>query len=195
MSDNKTPETEDVENEAVDQPVEAEVAAETDQTEAADQTESCEAVQDDIDSQVETLQNELITAKEDVIRAQAEMANVRRRAEKDVENARRYSIEKVAKDILPVVDNLERALAAAGEEKTPVTEGVELTLKSLLSTLEKNKIEAINPSGEPFDPELHEAISMVPNPELESNTVMDVVQKGYTLYGRVIRAAMVVVSQ
>jgi molecular chaperone GrpE len=135
------------------------------------------------------------TAKEDVIRAQAEMANVRRRAEKDVENARRYSIEKIAKDILPVVDNLERALAAAGEESNAVTEGVELTLKSMLSTLEKHKIEVINPVGEPFDPDQHEAISMVPNPDMEPNTVMDVVQKGYSLYGRVIRAAMVVVAQ
>ena len=146
------------------------------------------------DEEMEALQNAVATAKEDVIRAQAEMANVRRRAEKDVENARRYSGEKFAKDILPVVDNLERALAAA-EDKNSVTEGVELTLKSLISTLEKHHITPIEPAGEPFDPDLHEAISMVPNPDMEPNTVMDVVQKGYKLYDRVIRAAMVVVSQ
>lgn len=188
MSDNETPKAEDVNLEDVvsEQTVAEDVAAE--QPEVVDAEEAR-------DDEIEALKDEVATAKEDVIRAQAEMANVRRRAEKDVENARRYSIEKIAKDILPIVDNLERALAAAGDEKSAVTEGVELTLKSMLSTLEKHKIEAINPVGEPFDPDQHEAISMVPNPDMESNTVMDVVQKGYTLYGRVVRAAMVVVAQ
>ncbi len=144
---------------------------------------------------IESLKDELQGAKDEAVRAKAEMQNVRRRAEKDVENARRYSIEKIAKDIVNVVDNLERALESAGEEKSAFTEGVELTLKSFIDTLDRQGISQIAPEGEPFDPQMHEAISMVPNPDAEPNTVLNVVQKGYTLNGRVIRAAMVVVSQ
>lgn len=158
-----------------------------------EQAENAQA--EDLAMKIAELETQLATAKEDVVRAQAEMQNVRRRAEKDVENARRYSLERMAKEILPVVDNLERALDNAGEEKSPFTEGVELTLKTLTDVLGKQSIEQLNPIGEPFDPQQHEAISMVPNPDAEPNTILNVVQKGYTLNGRVIRAAMVVVCQ
>lgn len=144
---------------------------------------------------LEALQDELLGAKDDVIRANAEMQNVRRRAEKDVENARRYALEKMAKDLLAVVDNLERTLDSVGEETSPFIEGVELTLKSFIDVLARQNIEQINPVGEPFDPQLHEAISMVPNPDAEDNSVLTVAQKGYTLNGRVIRAAMVIVCK
>jgi molecular chaperone GrpE len=100
--------------------------------------------------------------------------------------------------LLPVVDNLERALeATAGDDAAlgPIAEGVELTLKSFLDVLGKNNIEVVDPQGEPFDPNLHQAMSMVENNEVEPNTVVAVVQKGYTLNGRLVRPAMVMVSK
>ncbi|MEL0636653.1 nucleotide exchange factor GrpE [Marinomonas sp. TI.3.20] len=134
--------------------------------------------------------------KEAALRAQADAQNVRRRAELDVEKAHKFGLEKFAKSIVNVADNLERALTSAPEtgESDPVREGVELTLKDLLETLARFEVKPVDPHGEPFNPELHQAITMVPNPELEPNTVMDVVQKGYTLHGRILRPAMVVVS-
>ena len=127
----------------------------------------------------------------------AEAQNARRRAEQDVEKARKFALERFSGDLLPVVDNLERALQAAAEapEANAIAEGVDLTLRSFLDVLKKNGIEQVDPGGEPFNPELHQAMTMVPNPDLEPNTVMDVMQKGYTLNGRLLRPAMVVVSK
>lgn len=139
---------------------------------------------------------EVAQYKEAALRAHADAQNVRRRAEQDVEKAHKFGIEKFAKSIVSVADNLERALTstpATGEEDL-VREGVELTLKDLLETLARFEVKVVDPHGEPFNPELHQAMTMVPNPELEPNTVMDVVQKGYTLQGRLLRPAMVVVS-
>ncbi|MDG1310857.1 MAG: nucleotide exchange factor GrpE [Porticoccaceae bacterium] len=149
-------------------------------------------------SETDQLRAQAAVANDQVLRVQAEMQNVRRRAERDVENAHKYALDKFAADLLPVVDNLERALSAidsADEGQKPVAEGIELTLKSFLDVLVRFKIEAIDPAGQPFDADLHQAVSMVPNPDLEHNTVMDVFQKGYTLNGRLVRPAMVVVSQ
>jgi molecular chaperone GrpE len=146
----------------------------------------------------EQLLEQVASAKDQVLRVQAEMQNVRRRAERDVENAHKYALDKFTSDLLPVVDNLERALAtidSADEAQKAVSEGLELTLKSFMEVLSRHKIEAIDPAGQPFDADLHQAVSMVPNPDLEPNTVMDVFQKGYTLNGRLVRPAMVVVSQ
>ncbi len=139
---------------------------------------------------------EVAQYKEAALRVHADAQNVRRRAEQDVEKAHKFGIEKFAKAIVGVADNLERALAstAATDEEDLVREGVELTLKDLLETLARFEVKAIDPHGEPFNPELHQAMTMVPSPELEPNTVMDVVQKGYTLHGRLLRPAMVVVS-
>jgi molecular chaperone GrpE len=146
---------------------------------------------------VEHLTEELAAAREATLRAHAEAQNARRRAEQDVERARKYALERFTSDLLPVVDNLERALDAAAEapEANAIAEGVDLTLRSLLDVLRKNGIETVDPASEPFDPKLHQAMTMVPNPELEPNTVMDVMQKGYTLNGRLLRPAMVVVSK
>ena len=133
-----------------------------------------------------------------VLRAQAEALNVKRRAEQDVEKARKFALEQFAKDLLPVVDNLERALeAASGDDEAvrPIAEGVELTLKSFLDAMAKYKIEVVDPQGEPFDPNLHQAMSMVENNEVEPNSVIAVMQKGYTLNGRLVRPAMVMVSK
>jgi molecular chaperone GrpE len=149
------------------------------------------------DSIGDVLTEEIALLKEQVLRAHADAQNVRRRSEQDVEKARKFALEKFVADLLPVADNLERAIAAGNPEdetQKAVLEGVELTLKSLQDTLKKYKVEMVDPAGEPFDPQLHQAMTMVPNPDMEPNTVMDVFQKGYTLNGRLVRPAMVVVS-
>jgi len=147
---------------------------------------------------VENLQQEVADAKDAALRAQADAQNAKRRAELDVERARKFALERFCSELLPVVDNLERALEAAsgGEEAIkPIAEGVELTLKSFLDALRKFNIETVDPQGEPFDPNLHQAMSMVENPDVEPNTVIAVMQKGYTLNGRLVRPAMVMVSK
>jgi len=147
---------------------------------------------------VENLQQEVADAKDAALRAQADAQNAKRRAEQDVERARKFALERFCSELLPVVDNLERALEAAsgGEEAIkPIAEGVELTLKSFLDALRKFNIETVDPQGEPFDPNLHQAMSMVENPDVEPNTVIAVMQKGYTLNGRLVRPAMVMVSK
>ena len=164
----------------------------------AELLDEIEAEQEEQQPVSEQLLEQVAKANDQVLRVQAEMQNVRRRAERDVESAHKFALDKFAADLLPVVDNLERALAAidtADEGQKSVAEGLELTLKSFVEVLVRYKIEAIDPAGQPFDAELHQAVSMVPNPDLEANTVMDVFQKGYTLNGRLVRPAMVVVSQ
>lgn len=193
-------EIEDNPAEPVLEPTEAEPEEPTAADEAGDAAAAAgEAVGDINDAEVtlEHLQAELEAAKDAALRAQAEALNARRRSEQDVEKARKYALERFAGEILSVVDNLERALAAAGDDEAtrPIAEGVDLTLKGLVEVLGKFNIEAHDPAGEPFDPQLHQAMTMVPNPDMEPNTVMDVMQKGYTLNGRLIRPAMVVVSK
>lgn len=152
-----------------------------------------------LEDQVSDLEDQLAAAKDQALRAAAEMQNVRRRAEQDVEKAHKFGMEKLCSELLTVVDNLERAQQeAAGvddEALKPVLEGIELTHKSFLDVLAKFNLEAVDPAGEPFDPQLHQAMTMVENPDCEPNTVMDVMQKGFTLHGRLLRPAMVVVSK
>lgn len=150
-----------------------------------------------LEAVIDKLQADLAQAEDASLRAMADAQNVKRRAEQDVEKARKFALEQFSKDLLPVVDNLERALAAGGEEQAikPIAEGVELTLKSFLDVLKKFHIEAVDPAGEPFDHELHQAIGMLPNADVEPNTVLEVMQKGYTLNGRLMRPAMVMVSK
>ncbi len=153
---------------------------------------------EDLLAEVESLRAELDQVKEQSLRAAAEAQNIRRRAEQDVEKAHKFGVEKFINDMLPVADNLERAIEASaveGVEVSSVIEGVELTLKTLIDGLNRQKVEPINPEGEPFNPELHQAMTMVPNPDVEPNTVINVFQKGYTLNGRLVRPAMVVVSK
>ncbi|AJQ97438.1 nucleotide exchange factor GrpE [Gynuella sunshinyii] len=141
---------------------------------------------------------EIAALKEQLLRVHADMQNLRRRMEKDVEAAHKFGQEKLIKELLPVMDNLERALEAAPQEErdsNPVLEGVNMTLGLFTSALNKSDVHAINPEGEPFDPQLHQAMSMVDNPEVEPNTVIAVMQKGYTLAGRLVRPAMVMVSK
>ena len=174
-------------------------ASEAELTESvSDEEIELELLQDEQLSETEQLQQQVAEANDQVLRVQAEMQNVRRRVERDVENAHKYALDKFSADLLPVVDNLERALSAISaddESQKAVAEGIELTLKSFVDVLARFKIEPIDPAGQPFDANLHQAVSMVPNPDLEPNTVMDVFQKGYTLNGRLIRPAMVIVSK
>jgi molecular chaperone GrpE len=138
---------------------------------------------------------ELAKAKDQLLRTVAEMENVRRRAQRDVENAHKFAVEKLLSDLLPVVDSLEKAEEAAKstDNAASMAEGIGLSLKLFVSILEKAGVVMIDPFGEPFDPQLHEAMAMVPNPDTEPNTVMDVMQRGYTLNGRLVRAAKVIV--
>lgn len=137
--------------------------------------------------------------KDEVLRVQAEMQNLRRRTEQDVEKAHKYGQEKLSTELLAVMDNLERALQVNmdrdDEAVKGLLKGVELTLKSFVDCFKKFSIEQIDPLGEPFDPQLHQAMSMQENPNVEPDTVTAVMQKGYTLHGRVIRPAMVIVSK
>lgn len=179
---------------------EADAISDKDQVNAEIEAELLDEIESSEEQQPvsEQLLEQVASAKDQVLRVQAEMQNVRRRAERDVENAHKYALDKFTADLLPVVDNLERALAtidSSDEAQKGVSEGLELTLKSFMEVLARHKIEAIDPAGQPFDADLHQAVSMVPNPDLEANTVMDVFQKGYTLNGRLVRPAMVVVSQ
>lgn len=151
-----------------------------------------------LEEQLEAAKQAVVGAREQSLRAAAEAQNIRRRAEKDAENARKFALEKFAGDMLPVVDNLDRALASADvadEALKSILEGVELTRKTLVDALARHNVEQLNPVGEPFNPEYHEAMAMVPNPDVEPNSVMDVMQKGYTLNGRLLRAAMVVIAK
>lgn len=132
-----------------------------------------------------------------LLRARADLSNLQRRAERDIENAHKYGLEKFATELLPVVDGLEMGLnAAAADQVDPVKlrEGMELTLKILIAGLEKFGIHEIDPAGEKFDPALHQAMAVQPSPDAEPNTVLAVYQKGYLLNDRLIRPAMVVVS-
>jgi len=136
--------------------------------------------------------------KDSVIRAKAEVDNVRRRSAQDVDKARKFALEKFAGEMLTVVDNLERGLAtidAEDEAQKATFEGVNLTLQGLLSGLEKFGVKAINPQDQPFNPELHQAMSMQEVDGVAPNTVIAVMQKGYELNGRLIRPAMVMVSK
>ncbi|MDO8862592.1 nucleotide exchange factor GrpE [Haliea sp. E1-2-M8] len=144
------------------------------------------------------LEEDLNAARDAALRAQADAQNIKRRAEQDVEKSRKFALESFCKELLPVVDNLERTLAVtAGHDETvkPIIEGVELTLKSFTDALRKFNIEPVDPEGEPFDPQLHQAMSLVENPDVEPNTVIAVMQKGYTLNARLVRPAMVMVSK
>ena len=136
--------------------------------------------------------------KESVLRSQAEMENVRRRASQDVEKAHKFALEKFANELLTSVDNLERAMQAADTENPELKsflEGIELTYKSLTSTLDKFGVKAVGEEGEVFNPDLHQAMSMQESAEHKNNTIIAVMQKGYELNGRLLRPAMVMVAR
>ena len=168
---------------------------------ATAEPQDAEAVEEVPVDEVEVLKAQVQEAQDQVLRTQAEMQNVRRRAEIDVEKAHKFALEKFVKELLPVADSLEKAVEstegqdAGGELVASIREGVEMTLGLFLGSLAKFKVEQLNPVGEPFDPQCHEAMSMVPAPDAEPNTVVAVIQKGYTLNERLVRPAMVVVAK
>ncbi|KGJ92412.1 nucleotide exchange factor GrpE [Thalassotalea sp. ND16A] len=136
--------------------------------------------------------------KDSVIRAKAEVDNMRRRSAQEVDKARKFALEKFAAEMVNVVDNLERGLAtidAESEQQKSTFEGVNLTLQGLTSGLEKFGVKAVDPQDQAFNPELHQAMSMQEVEGVEPNTVIAVMQKGYELNGRLIRPAMVMVSK
>ncbi len=150
------------------------------------------------DDEVEAEGEQLAEAKDQLLRSIAEMENVRRRAQRDVENAHKFAVEKLLADLFPVVDSMEKAIETSenselGEGAKAIADGLSLSLKLFVDTLAKAGVEQIDPLGQPFDPQFHEAMAMVPNPDAEPNSVMDVMQKGYVLNGRLTRAAKVIV--
>lgn len=151
-------------------------------------------------AEITQLENELDQAKllaeknrNDYLRVLAEMENLRRRLERDLEQAHKYALEKMVRELLPVVDSLEKSLEHANDET--LKQGVEMTLNLLLTTLRKFQVTEINPIGQVFNPAHHEAMSAVPSAEHAPNTVIQVLQKGFMLHDRLVRPALVVVSK
>ena len=152
----------------------------------------------ELEAALAAAKDETESRKDAALRAAAEAENVRRRAALDVQKARDFALEKFAGELLPVVDNLERALQtfnAEDESTKGLIEGIEMTLSGFINTLQKFGVEAVDPQGQPFNPEHHEAMGMQESEEHPANTVIAVMQKGYTLNGRLLRPAMVMVSR
>ena len=173
-------------------PVDVEEQAEATEEQVAEQT-----VEEALQVELAAAQDEIAQLKDQMLRVQADAQNVRRRAEQDVEKAHKFGQEKFSRELLSVLDNLERALAATpeSEETIALREGVDMTLQGFLSTLTKFNVEAIDPQGEAFNPEFHQAMAMQENEEFAPNPVMAVMKKGYSLHGRLLRPAMVMVSK
>jgi molecular chaperone GrpE len=200
MADEKSPSHDDVMKDTVDA---SEAPEETTMDEAnvdLDSPDSGDSEQDASadDGDSASLETQVEELREALLRSQADLQNVRRRAERDVENAHKYAVEKFVKDLLAVLDSMDRALELAETTEgfdAAMLEGTQMTHKLLLDTASKHGVESIDPVGETFNPQEHQAMSMVESAEHEPNSVMAVMQKGYKLEGRVIRAAMVVVTK
>ncbi len=155
-----------------------------------------------IDPRITELEQKLLEVqkreREMLLRAKAEVENIRRRTEQDIEKAHKFALERFANELLPVIDNLERTIEVIDRENTEsisILEGLELTLKSFLATVGKYGIKVVADKNVPFNPELHQAMTMIDSQEHEPNQVIDVMQKGYTLNARLLRPAMVIVSK
>lgn len=167
----------------------------TDATENAAEADPRDERIAQLEAELAQLQNGVRDAQ---LRAQAEIENVRRRTELDVEKAHKFALEKFANELLPVIDSLERALEVADKanpELTSMVEGIELTLKSLLDAVRKYGVEVVGETNVPFNPDIHQAMSMMESEEVAPNHVMMVMQRGYTLNGRLLRPAMVAVAK
>jgi molecular chaperone GrpE len=153
---------------------------------------------EDLAVRVEQLEEQLAAAQDQSLRVAAELQNIRRRAEQDVEKAHKFALEKFASDLLPVIDSLERGLELTSpqdESIKAVREGMQLTLKLFADTLKRYQVDVVDPHGEPFNPEHHQAMALQESVDVEPNSVLKVFQKGYLLNGRLLRPAMVVVSK
>jgi len=194
----KSPEQEVELNEEFEQ-MQAEVEAAEKAAEQVDGEEmSPEAEIALLHSELEAAKQTINDQKDSVVRAAADVENMRRRAAQDVEKAHKFALEKFANELLPVIDNLERAIEFSDKENEqlkPVLEGIEMTVKSFNDAVAKFGVEIVNPQGEQFNPEFHQAMSIQPSNDVAPNTVLAVMQKGYTLNGRLLRPAMVMVSK
>ena len=184
-------------NETLDQEIDGQQNAESMQDAADDEAmlESPERNADSLEKQLEDAQAKATENWEQFLRAKAEMDNLRRRNVKDVENAHKYGIEKFVTELLPVMDSMSMGLATEDASAESLREGMELTMSMLVKMMEKLGIEEIDPLNEKFDAEKHQAMTMQPSAEVEPNTVIAVMQKGYALNDRLIRPAMVMVSK
>ena len=182
---------------------------ETESEEASIESETTESAEDAAEMEneevtVESLQTKLAEAQakaddnwDQLVRTRAEMENIRRRSERELVNAHKYALEKFAQELLPVIDSMEMGVAAAMDENTDVSklrEGTEMTLKMFETAIEKFGIKSVHPHGEAFNPDHHQAMTMIDSAEHEPNMIIDVMQKGYLLNERLVRPAMVVVS-
>ena len=168
------------------------------------ESESTTAETENEELTVESLQTKLTEAQakaddnwDQLVRTKAEMENIRRRSERDLINAHKYALEKFAQELLPVIDSMEMGVAAAMDENADVSklrEGTEMTLKMFETAIEKFGIKSVHPHGEAFNPDHHQAMTMIDSDEHEPNVIIDVMQKGYLLNERLVRPAMVVVS-
>ncbi|MFE4112466.1 MULTISPECIES: nucleotide exchange factor GrpE [Kosakonia] len=173
-----------------------------DEVEAVVESDDSAGQVDPRDEKIANLEAQLAEAesreRETVLRIKAEMENLRRRTEQDIEKAHKFALEKFINELLPVIDSLDRALEVADKdnaEMAPMVEGIELTLKNMLDVVKKFGVEVIADTDVPLDPNVHQAIAMVESEEIAAGKVLGVMQKGYTLNGRTIRAAMVTVAK
>ena len=165
---------------------------------SAEQQGSTVAAEDDLVARIAELEEQLAAAQDQALRAVADAQNARRRSEQEVTKAHKFALERFANDLLAVVDSLERGLELSNADDPaikPMRDGMELTLKLFSDTLARHQVVAVDPHGEPFNPELHQAMTMEERDNVEPNTVIKVFQKGYTLNERLLRPAMVVVSK
>ena len=160
-----------------------------------DEAIALKAENDALKAKVSSVDDTLKEIEDQKLRLYAEMENIRRRSQKDVENAHKFGLERFAQSLLPVLDGMEKAIEASKQSDNlkAVSDGVELTMKMLVDTMGKFGINQINPQGETFDPNKHEAMAMQPNPDMTDNQVMSVFQTGYELNNRVVRPARVLV--
>ncbi len=183
---------------AAEQADKPEPADRTDQTAPADATDQAASPEAQLQAEIVALKAKADEHWDRLLRTQAEMENLRKRSQRDIENAHKFALEGFASDLLGVKDSLEMGLNAASQEDGEaggIREGTELTLKLLTQTLEKYNIIEINPLGDKFDPELHQAMNMLEDPNVAPNTVVMVIQKGYQLNGRLLRPALVSVAK
>ncbi|KTF17977.1 nucleotide exchange factor GrpE [Pseudoalteromonas sp. H105] len=194
----KSPEQEVELNEELEQ-MQADVEAAVEAADAHEAEEvSPEAEIAMLYAELEAAKQTINDQKDGVVRAAADIENIRRRAAQDVEKAHKFALEKFANELLPVIDNLERAIEFSDKENEtlkPLLEGIDMTVKSFNDAVAKFGVEIVNPQGEQFNPEFHQAMSIQPSNDVSPNTVLAVMQKGYTLNGRLLRPAMVMVSK
>jgi molecular chaperone GrpE len=148
----------------------------------------------DPEARIAQLEQALLQVRDDQLRERAELDNQRKRLARDLEQARRFANERLLSELLPVLDNLERGIAAAGSDAGTLREGVELTLKQLLKVIEDHGLTVVDPAGQPFDPDQHQAVGMEESAGVASGIVVRVMQKGYLLNGRLLRPALVMVT-